>query len=377
MRAFSVPTVLFSLVVVAACGGGGDSGASVTQPTTPSTPSKPTTPAGPTVASITVSGATSLEAGTTAQLSATVKDSTGATLTSVPVTWSTSDPTLMTISSDGTLTATHIATVTITATAGGKSATLDVTSKLTPFTFNLSGASASDTRMILDAVQFGAGFYKTTFGRGLVNPTTVTALTSGPGCDARSGNAAFTGSGAVTFCVGNQGWLLNGPISRQKITIHELFHVWQFEAKWLGNPTLAGADWIIEGSAELVGYLGVDAMGLLPINTLRGCVVKEVTDFAHQQPPGLPALSTVESAQTFQTTVGPLYSYSLTAMDELTTKAPNGIVSLRTYADAIGSGTAWQTAFQTAFGMTTSAFYNQYPAYYATLPIPPVYLCRV
>jgi len=153
--------------------------------------------------------------------------------------------------------------------------------------------------------------------------------------------------------------------------------VLQFEEKWLGNPATAGADWIIEGSAELVGYAGVDAMGLLPLATTRGCVVKEVTDFAHQQPPGLPALSTVESAQVFQTTVGPIYSYSLTAMDELTTKSGAGLASLKTYGEAIGGGTAWQTAFQTAFGMSVTAFYTQFPAYYATLPIPATYSCRV
>src|SRR5579884_1968513 len=266
-------SMLFTALALAsaACGGGGSDG-STTQPATPNPPSKPTTPTvptGPSVASIVVTGPSSLEAGTTAQLSATVKDSTGAAISGVAVTWTSSDTSLMTVSSDGVLSANHIATVTISATAGGKSATLSVTSNLTPFTFDLSTASPADARAVEDAVQFGAGFYKNTFGRAIVNPTTVTVSTTASGCNARTGNAAFTGAGVVTICVGNQGWLANGPIARRKIAIHELFHVWQFEGKWLGNPATAGADWIIEGAAELLGYRGVDAWGLLSFNTVR------------------------------------------------------------------------------------------------------------
>lgn len=336
------------------------------------------TPALPAVGSVTVSGTNALEAGTSTRLTAIVKDASGVALTNVPVTWSSSDSTLMTVAADGTVNALRIATVTITATANGKSGSLDVTSSLTPYTFSFpAGTSASDAQLIKDAVQYGSAFFRTAFGRTIVKPTTVTGATSAPGCDSRAGNAAFTGAGAVTFCVANQGWIANGPISRQKITVHELFHVWQFESKWLGGPTPAGADWIIEGSAELVGYLGIDSRGLLPIQTVRGCVVKEVTDFAKQQPPGLPPLSTVESAQAFQQTVGPLYSYALSAMDQLTTTATNGVKSLVTYGDAIGGGAQWQTAFQSAFGQTTAAFYAQFPAYYASLPIPPTYSCRV
>ena len=44
-------------------------------------------------------------------------------------------------------------------------------------------------------------------------------------------------------------------------------------------------------------------------------------------------------------------------------------------ADAIAGGTAWQTAFQNSFGMTTAAFYSQFPAYRAAQQVPPSYLC--
>jgi hypothetical protein len=152
---------------------------------------------------------------------------------------------------------------------------------------------------------------------------------------------------------------------------HEVFHLWQFEYKWLGTPSLPGAHWVIEGSAELMGFRGVDARGLLSFSTALGCQLKEVADFA----PGVPPLSNVETAQTFSGTAGPMYPLSMIAMDRLT--AVRGLVSLKAYADAIASGTAWQAAFESSFGTTTSAFYSQFPAYRSGLPVPPQYLCGV
>ena len=37
--------------------------------------------------------------------------------------------------------------------------------------------------------------------------------------------------------------------------------------------------------------------------------------------------------------------------------------SLMTYGTAIASSTAWQTAFQSAWGTSTTAFYAQFPGY--------------
>lgn len=328
------------------------------------------------VSSVVVSGTPTLQAGATTKLSATINSVTGGTL-SLPVTWSSSDNTMMTVASDGTVSALRIGTVTITASAGGTSGSLVVTSSLAPYTFNFpSGTSSDDAQMIKDLVQFGTAYFQTTFGRTITTPTTVSGVTGGAGCDARAGNAAFTGAGQVTFCVANQGWTVQGPISKQKIVVHELFHVWQFQYGWLTKPQ-PGPAWIIEGSAELVGYLGVDAKGLLPLSTTRGCVVKEVTDFAKQQPPGLPPLSAVESAQAFQSTIGPLYSLSLTAMDYLTAGTGAGVLSLKTYTDAVAAGQAPTAAFQAAFNTSLSTFYAQFPTYYNTLPIPAQYLCRV
>lgn len=352
-----------------ACGGDGPSSGG-------KTPTDPTpTPVTPTVATVIVSGATALEAGSTTKLAVEVRDASGGLMSGHTVAWSSSDAAMMSVASDGTVNALHIGTATITATAGGKSGSISLTSGLTPFTFTFTaGTSATEQQLIKDAVQYGNAYLHTAFGRAVTTPTIITGATTAAGCDSRSGNAAFTGAGAATFCVANMGWMVNGPVMKQKIVVHELFHVWQFAARWLGGPPqTTGAAWIIEGSAELVGYAGVSAKGLLPLATSKSCAVKEVADFFTRQPPGLPPLQQIESINVFQTTVGPLYPYSMLAMEQLT--ATSGIAALRTYADAVAAGTLWTTAFQSAFGTSTTAFYGQFPTYRSGLAVPPTYPC--
>ncbi|MBU6367598.1 MAG: BspA family leucine-rich repeat surface protein [Gemmatimonadetes bacterium] len=65
--------------------------------------------------------------GRTQQLTATVRDSAGATLTGWPVAWSSSDTTRATVSSAGVVTARGAGTVSVTATSGGRSATTQLT----------------------------------------------------------------------------------------------------------------------------------------------------------------------------------------------------------------------------------------------------------
>ena len=334
----------------------------------------PSSPATPAVSSITITGATTSQVGQTTALTAVAKDAAGNPVT-VPITWASSDATLIDVSTSGTVTATRIGTVTITATAGSATASVSFTSSLTPYTFVFPAEmTAADQQTVRDGVQYAHAYHAIIFGRQIVQASTVSASSTAAGCS-QGGAAAFTGAKAVTFCIANPGWTQNGPIQRQKIVQHELFHVWQFEYKWLGNPATAGANWVIEGSAELMGFRGIANRNLLTFTTALGCQVKQVADFAVQHPPGLPALSTVESQQTFQTTVGPLYAQSMLAMDQLTTSG--GLVALKTYTDAIAAGTQWQTAFQTSFGMSTAAFYSQFPTYRAGQAVPPNYLCGV
>src|SRR5690242_13474167 len=100
---------------ISATSGGKTGTASVTVSSTP-------------VASVTVSPATaSLTVGQTAQLTATMKDANGNILSGRPVTWSTSNGSVATVSSSGLVTAAGAGSATITATSEGKTGTAAVT----------------------------------------------------------------------------------------------------------------------------------------------------------------------------------------------------------------------------------------------------------
>jgi hypothetical protein len=243
-----------------------------------------------------------------------------------------------------------------------------------PYSFDFAaGTSASDQELIRATTQVAHDFLQSALGRTIEQLTTISGVLSAQGC-AQGGGAAFTGARSITFCMANPGWTVHGPVTKQKIVIHEVYHVLQFERRWLGTAA-AGPDWIIEGAAEIVGYRGIASRNLLPYATAVGCQVKEVADFGARQPPGLPNLNALESRQQFQQTAGPLYALSMMGMDQLL--SASSLTALNTYGDAVAAGTPWQTAFQAAFGTSTTNFYASFPGYRSGLTVPPAYLCGV
>lgn len=354
------------LIVASVCWGCGSSSSGA-----PAGPSSPTTPSS---FSVTVSGGASVALGGTVQLSAQVRDGSGAVVPAAAVTWSSADNAVASVSATGLVTVSKIGPVIITAASSGASGTATVTGTLAPYTFTLSAStSASDQRLIMDSVQFAHTYFASALGRTIARPTTVrTAATGEAGC-ASGNSAAATTSGEVIFCPGNLGWTANGPIARRKITMHEMFHILQFEMGWIGVPT-PGPEWMIEGAAEFVGFRATAEQGALPFDTALGCMAKEVSDFARTNPPGLPNLSAIELRGPFRSTIGPLYALSMLGVDRL---SPGGATRLRTFGEAIGAGSIPQPAFLSAFGVTLSSFYDAWPAYLASVPVPANYLCGV
>jgi len=248
------------------------------------------------------------------------------------------------------------------------------------FTFSFdAGTSVADQALIGEAVQIANDYFTATFGRTLTTPTQIRGSLSAQGCglNGTGGAAAFTGQGSSTYCMANQGWNANGPILKRKIVIHETYHLLQYERRWIGLPNAQGSgpNWIIEGSAELIGYRALDSRGLLSFSTAQGCQVKEFTDFGVSEPPGLPNLDAVESPQAWTQTRGPLSALAMTGMDQL---VGSRLTSLNTFMDSIANGAnPWPAAFQSAFGQTSTAFYAQFPSYRASLPVPASYQCRL
>src|SRR3989442_11982905 len=88
----------------------------------------PPPPGPPTVASIAVAPSPgTLLVGSTAQLTATAKDSAGSVLTGRAGTWASSNPALATVSATGVVTGVAVGPATIMATAGGEKRTAAVT----------------------------------------------------------------------------------------------------------------------------------------------------------------------------------------------------------------------------------------------------------
>ncbi|HYL54097.1 MAG TPA: Ig-like domain-containing protein, partial [Gemmatimonadales bacterium] len=98
------------------------------------------------VASVAVSPTTaSLSVGQTAQLTATTKDANGNILTGRPVTWSTSNGSVATVSSSGLVTAAGAGSATITATSEGKTGTAAVTVTAPTGTFAIGDSVQATT----------------------------------------------------------------------------------------------------------------------------------------------------------------------------------------------------------------------------------------
>jgi hypothetical protein len=231
------------------------------------------------------------------------------------------------------------------------------------FTFTFDpGTQLSDQDLIRNAVTSANSFFQSTFGRSVTQPTTINISASAAGC-ADPGSSAFTGQRSMTICGANRGWTVHNSLNRQKIVMHESFHLVQFEMRWLGtpNPDATSAHWIDEGTAEFVGWKSVANAGLISYDAARACMVAQAAPAPSSQ-----TLSGMETGPGFGGAgAGVPYQLSMIGIDQLVT--PKGMASLMAYGTAVAGGTSWPTAFQNVFGTSTSAFYAQYPSYRASL----------
>jgi len=351
------PSVLLLAALLAAslsaCGGG--DGGTLIEPAPPP---------------LLIAGATTLQAGTTTRLTATAD---GKAITGQPILWSSSDPTMMTVAPDGTVTAVRIGSATITASSGDRSGSLTLMSALAPYTFVFEAGTAADQQLIRDAVQQAHFYLASAFGRTIQAPTTITGTVSSQGC-ANPSSVAHALAGAVMVCIANPGWTQVPPLLKTKVAIHEVFHVLQYEVGWISTPAAQGPVWFLEGAAEFVGFSALADRGQLPLATSCGCNLRTWATYNNAGVPLAP-LTALQSPQQWQTTPGPKYTAAFTAVDQLQAGA-GGITSLRTFWTRRAAGDDWQTAFQSAFNTSVSSFYGQFPGYASALPVPTSYLCN-
>ncbi|HUO75226.1 MAG TPA: hypothetical protein VMU39_30990 [Solirubrobacteraceae bacterium] len=190
------------------------------------------------------------------------------------------------------------------------------------------------------------------------------------GC--RQSVQAHFASGNATADAGTGGLLLNwaspswqaGAGETQKIIAHELFHVFQNQLDKLGarnqvtpsnHVRASGPVWLDEGAAEMIGYHVASDRGLLSYPTM---LAKQI---ASAKQVGQP-LSAVQTYDQFNAIPNP-YSFGHVAADHLVGVAPGGLPALTAYYNALGNGTDWPAAFQSAFGLSVDAYDANFAAY--------------
>ncbi len=133
-------------------------------------------------------------------------------------------------------------------------------------------------------------------------------------------------------------WLLS------HVAAHEYAHFWQ---KDTGSPRDgSGPTWLLEGSAELIGYLALEGAGLATYDTVRAYSLRRV-------PSGAPSLADMERrVDEFS------YPVAFLATELLT--AHRGPGSLRDYWRSLARGAPWEQAFTDAFGERPADFYDRF-----------------
>ena len=174
------------------------------------------------------------------------------------------------------------------------------------------------------------------------------------------GSAAIAARGWI-FLNASVEWYPKGPReSRMKVIAHELVHAgYQYRQSRLNvggaNNRVpdAGPRWLSEGSGEFLAYRALSAGGVLSYQTERQS--KDPWGFVEHAKGVDKQLRGMETQDGFSGVRGSAYKYSLMAAELLAARA--GQRALFDYYRLLQPGTTWQTAFETAFGMTVEEFY--------------------
>jgi len=158
--------------------------------------------------------------GQTLQATAVVKDAANNVLSAYAVTWTSTDTTVVGVSSTGLLTAKKAGTVTITASSGGKSATLAVTTSLVPVSSVtlVSAGTALKGRsvQISPTLKSSSGATLTTTQRTLTWASTDTTVATIDATGLLRGMSV--GTSTISCIVENKVGLLNVTVSRVGIS---------------------------------------------------------------------------------------------------------------------------------------------------------------
>lgn len=159
---------------------------------------------------------------------------------------------------------------------------------------------------------------------------------------------AVGGDGVVFVNTGTTDWQAVSPPEREKIVAHELFHIEQsvLDASW--DSRSRGPVWLLEGSAEYMGWSAVVSAGAISPDAVQSEVSAEAGRATG-------TLADYEGQSAY--TAGGLYPLGYLAVQQLV--RDHGVAALATYWRDLGS-LPWQDAFSHAFGVAPAAFYASF-----------------
>src|SRR5690606_25367456 len=154
----------------------------------------------------------------------------------------------------------------------------------------------------------------------------------------------------------------NTRAQRLQLLAHELFHTQQFALAGdrarryvtdsIGTQTM-GPNWLIEGSADYVGYALMEELGVVTIKNRYAADRDRVRDWKQN---GAAPLSGYETKR--QTGLPLFWDVSRVGVQELV--AQHGMQGLPVFWEELGNGAHWEDAFITAFDTDVGAFYDAF-----------------
>jgi len=216
---------------------------------------------------------------------------------------------------------------------------------------------AEDAMYIREGIRLGQDYVENRLGSEIETRTIVNAVPAAP-----RRNVDLIGlstSHAVVIYTGSDGWQRAAPFDRVHVVVHEYMHVVEQElAGERGDAPL----WIDEGVAEYVGFQAVIDAGLVPAADVEAYSASLVI-----YGPDLPLLASVERPGDYQSQPSNVYGLAYLAIKQLVGDRPT---SIRRYYERLGDGAGWRAAFQSAFRINPSDFYDEFEAARAALRAP-------
>jgi hypothetical protein len=218
------------------------------------------------------------------------------------------------------------------------------------------GVSESDLNLVEEGLRLSDDYLKRQLGITLPQPIEVRMSSITP-CipfqDSSSGSTAIADKSSM--CVNTRGYAWTKVVPQKRlvglsIIAHEHFHNFQGQFGCLPSGDAHEYNWWVEGSATYVGWHTLVDAGMVT----EADVIQTMRDWGG-------FASDLEPLANYERHMSGDAQYALAyrAIADLV-KRTGSVKSLYAFCNAVGKGTNWRTAFESAYGIPVSDFYAQF-----------------